>query len=98
MQLPILIEPVSENLVRASTGAPLDLITEAPTRDEAVEKLRGLIQQRVAAGAELVEVTVATEPHPLAKFSGIFKNDPLLDEWKEAMAEYRRQVENELSE
>jgi hypothetical protein len=93
MQLAILVEPISENTFRASTGAPLDLTTEASSRDEAVDKLRRLIQRRVAAGAELREVQIATkQEHPLARFAGIFKDDPLLDEWKEAMAEYRRQV------
>jgi uncharacterized protein (DUF433 family) len=28
--------------------------------------------------------------HPLAQFAGMFKDDPLLQPWKDAMAEYRR--------
>ena len=36
---------------------------------------------------------LVAEPHPLAEFVGIFKDDPMLDEWKRAMANYRRKID-----
>jgi hypothetical protein len=44
------------------------------------------------AGAAIVPLEVPAGPHPLAQFVGMFKDDPLIDEWKEAMADYRRKI------
>lgn len=93
MVIPILVEPVSQNGFRASISGPWGLEIEAPTRAEAVEQLRQLIDRRVAAGAEVVELEVRSSPHPLAPFAGMLKDDPLLQPWKHAMAEYREQTE-----
>jgi hypothetical protein len=94
MQIPILVEPTAEHNFRASTGAPLHLHVEASTQDEAVDRLRQLIEHRLAAGAQLVELNLpSTQSHPLAKYVGMFKDNPLLQEWKDAMAEYRNQAE-----
>ncbi len=94
MEIPIIVEPISDNGFRASSGGLWGLETEAPTREEAVQKLRELIGRRLDAGAELVGLEVSSRPHPLARFAGMLKNDPLLDSWKDAMAEYRRQNED----
>jgi hypothetical protein len=89
MDIPVLVEPVANNGFRAATGEPLHLETRAPTREEAIRKLRELIERRVAAGAELVSVSVDTSAHPLAAFAGRLKDDPLVEPWKQAMADYR---------
>ena len=76
-------------------GEPLGLIAEGATRDMALQRLREMIDQRVAAGAEIISIDLPeTKPdHPWLRYSGVFRDDPLLAEWKEAMAEYRREVE-----
>ena len=89
MEIPVLIEPLADSGFRATSGEPLHLETEAPTREEAITKLRALIEDRVAAGAEVVAVSIDTKSHPLAKFAGMLKDDPLVGPWKQAMAEYR---------
>lgn len=91
MEIPVLVEPVANNGFRAVCGAPLRLETEAPTRDEAIRKLRQLIERRVAAGAEVVAVSIGSPTHPLAAFAGMLKDDPLVEPWKQAMADYRQQ-------
>jgi hypothetical protein len=91
MEIPILIEPVANNGFRAAVGSPLDLQTDAPTRDEAVAKLRQLVTDRIQAGAEVTTLAIPSKQHPLARFAGMLKDDPLLDEWKAAMREYREQ-------
>jgi hypothetical protein len=93
MQIPILIEPIAGNGYRASGGPPLAVVVEAPTREEALAKLKEQLQARLRDGAEIVQLELPPATHPLAKFAGMFKDDPLLPEWKEAMAEYRRQVD-----
>jgi hypothetical protein len=94
MEIPVLVEPVANNGFRAVCGEPLRLETEAPTRDDAIRKLRELIERRVTAGAEVVAVSVGQATHPLAAFAGMLKGDPLIQPWKEAMAEYREQCDS----
>jgi hypothetical protein len=90
MSIQVLIEPVGNNGFRATTGEPLAVTVEAPTRDEALARLKNQLVARLTNGTELVAVEVDSEPHPWMKFAGMFKNDPQISDWKESMAEYRR--------
>jgi len=54
MVIPVLVEQISGDRFRAVTGKPLSLEVEATTRDEALDKLRQLIDSRMAAGAEIM--------------------------------------------
>ena len=44
-------------------------------------------------GAEVLSLEVPAEPHPLARFAGLFKDDPLFERWQRSIAKYRREVE-----
>ncbi|MEN6450875.1 MAG: hypothetical protein ABFC96_10315 [Thermoguttaceae bacterium] len=94
MEIPIIVEPIGQNAFRASSGGIWGLETEAATREEAVEKLRKLIDSRLEAGAEVFDLEIRGGEHPLAQFAGMLKDDPLLQPWKDAMAEYRQQTED----
>jgi hypothetical protein len=89
--IPILVEPISDSHYRAATGGPLRLETEAPTREQAIQKLRELIESRISSGAEVVDIAIGAEAHPLAPFAGLLRDDPLVEPWKQAMAEYREE-------
>lgn len=89
MRIPIIVERAETGGFRASSG-PWGLEIEAPTREEAVGKLRELIDRRLRAGAEVVGLEVRGSAHPLAPFAGMLKDDLLLEPWKDAMAEYRQ--------
>src|SRR5271155_3277318 len=96
MQIPVLIEEVSGNGYRASGGEPLKLAAEGATRAEALQKLQTLIRDRVAAGAEIVPLEIGQPAAPYAKYAGTWKTDePLIEEWKQAIAEYRRQMDED---
>jgi hypothetical protein len=95
MQIPVLIEPAGENGFRASTQWPFAVTAEGPTRDDALRRLNEQIEARMVPGAEIVWMDASTVEHPLAKFAGRLKDDPLFDEWIEAMAEYRRSVDED---
>ena len=95
MDIAILIEPVAGNMFRASCGSPLALQMDAPTREEAIRKLHDELENRLQGGAEVVNLHIGVEQHPLAPFAGILKDDPLVNSWKNAMAEYRTQAEND---
>jgi hypothetical protein len=91
MEIAVLVEPVADNGFRAACGEPLRLETEGPTREAAIDKLRRLVEQRLAGGAEMVTLVIDASTHPLASFAGMLKDDPLFEPWKQAMAEYRDQ-------
>src|SRR5436190_18765250 len=95
MQIPILVERVKGNSYRARTKEPFLVSAKGATREEALAKLHAKIQTRLKNGTEIVGLEVGTQPHPLAEFAGMFKDDPLFDDWQKAIAEYRRQVDED---
>jgi hypothetical protein len=93
MQIPVLIEPVAGKGYRASSVEPLAAGVEAPTREEALAKLEKQLQARLRNGAEIVPLELAPQPHPLAEFAGMFKDDPYFEEVLEIMAANRRKMD-----
>jgi predicted RNase H-like HicB family nuclease len=53
MHMPIAIEPVAGNGYRARGGEPLAFTAEGATPEEAVRKLRELIQAHLASGVQI---------------------------------------------
>lgn len=94
MQIPILVERVKGNGYRARGTEPFALTARGATREEALAKLRAKIQARLQDGTELVGLEVGPL-HPWMEFAGMFKDDPLIEDWIQSMAEYRQQVEND---
>ena len=95
MQIPVLIEKVPGNGYRARGGEPLPLCAEGTTREEAFARLKSLITDRLALGVELVGLDLEDRGEPLAPLPGWSEDDPLLDEWQEAVEAYRRQVDDD---
>lgn len=94
MQIPILIEPVAGNGYRSRGGEPYALSAEGATREEVLAKLHEQVQARMQAGAAVVSLDLPAEPHPLARYAGVFSpHDPLVQEWIEVMAENRRKAD-----
>ena len=95
MEIPVLVEPVPEGGYRARSGEPLVLEARGATADEAVTHFKALLASRIAAGASVVAVEVPAE-HPWLKFAGTLDpNDPVVQLWKECMAENRRREDAE---
>ncbi len=91
MQIPVLIEPIAGNRYRACGVGPEAAVAEGQTDAEALENLRRNIEGRIKAGARLTYLDVPVQDHPLARAAGIFRpDDPLVNEWKEIMAENRK--------
>jgi hypothetical protein len=93
MEVPVLVEPIAGGY-RAKAGEPLALSAEGATADEAIRSLRARIAQRLANGARIVSVKVPEE-HPWSQLAGMFEDDPLFDEWQRAIAERRREMDND---
>ncbi len=97
----VLLEPIEDGGVRASTGAPLNLSVEGATEADALSYLEREVNNRFSTGARLVELAVATEGakpiNPLVELAGDMKDDPLFDTWCDSMRVYRREREAELA-
>lgn len=82
---------------RASSGKPLEAETEGATRDDALNRLRELMTRKLKGEVEIVDLEIPAQAspkqNPWLKVHGVFKDDPLFDEWQEAIAENRRQAD-----
>lgn len=97
MHFTILLEPASGQKYRASCGSPLDIETEGASREEALGKLRELIEHKIRSGVEILtlELEVNTVEHSWKRFAGTLKDDPLFEEWVRAMAQYRASIDDD---
>ena len=80
MQVTVFVEQLDDQTYRAETAQPIVLVTEGRTRDEAIERLQVLAQQRLTAGDMVrLEIPEVAAPHPWAPFAGIWKDHPDFD-------------------
>ena len=94
MKIPILIEATSEQRYRATVGEPFVDSVEAETPEAALEKLQHRIDDRVSRGARIAAIELPDDANPWLAGAGMFRDDPLFDDWQQAMADYRRDVNN----
>jgi hypothetical protein len=94
MKIPILVEPIENDGYRATSGPPLAASAEGATREEALVRLREEIHRRMSDGAIVMPLDITTtEEKPSIWGFGMFKDNPLFDEWQAAIEEYRRKVD-----
>jgi predicted RNase H-like HicB family nuclease len=93
MDVSVIIERINDNGYRATAMVPTPVVAEASTRDEAVDRIRSLIQERLAR-AELVhlEIPVSAESNPWLAIAGTWRDHPDVDEVVENIEAYRREV------
>ena len=94
MNVTVLLERVDAETYRAITSQPIALETEGSSREEAIQRLRQLVEQRLATG-ELIEmdIPVAQETNPWIAFAGVWKDHPDFEAFLENVSEHRRQVD-----
>ena len=95
MQITVLLEPMNGKGFRATGAQPFGLSAEGATREEALGKLQQEVQDRLKNGAEVVSLEVSDNDNPWLKAAGMYKDDPVFDEWQQAIAEYRDQIEKD---
>ena len=94
MQISVFVERMPNNGFRASGAAPFAVSAEGITRAEALTNLSDQIQARLRNGGEVVTLEISSSAHPLAKYSGMFKDDDaLIGDWEKSMADYRRKID-----
>jgi hypothetical protein len=97
MQIPVLIEPMKNARYRARGQEPFAVSATGATPDEALTKLRAKIEDRLKNGVRLVGLDVGPQPHPLAKFAGMFRDDPDFEDVLKIIAENRRKMDEDPS-
>ena len=96
MKILVLIERVSRDSYRARCGEPLVITAEGATRDEALRKLRQLVNDKLCSGAELTEFTLPViEARSWPPASLHHPDDPTVLELIEIMEENRRKDDDD---
>jgi hypothetical protein len=95
MQIPVLVEPLTNRRFRAKAGEPLTLTAEGATAEQAIRNLRADLDRQLKNGRQLVAVDIPKD-NPWLAMAGIHDpNDPLIAEWEKEMAAYRQEVEDD---
>src|SRR4029077_13186142 len=92
MKIPILVQCESGNGFRAELLPGQPLKAQRTTPEDAIQKLRNAIQTRIDQGARIAYLEFSEPQNPWLALIGVYKNDPFLDEYKQALADYRKQV------
>jgi hypothetical protein len=92
MEVPVIIEPGTGNGYRATGAGGL---TVGLTAAGAIDRLADQVPMRVNAGAKLAELSVAASAAPWMQDTGYLHDDPLYEPWREAIEEYRRQLDED---
>ncbi|HEV3083419.1 MAG TPA: hypothetical protein VGY66_26785 [Gemmataceae bacterium] len=96
MRIPVLLEPVAGSGYRARGAEPFPLTAEGPTPDQALARLKEMIQANLTLGAQVVSIEVSLPERPAPSHTAFFDpNDPLVQQWKEIIAENRRKAEED---
>jgi len=95
MRISTVVEPIPGRGYRASCGQPFDLSAEGTTIEEAVGVLKAQVQGRIDSGARIVDFDVQEDDHGIAASAGMFRDNRLFAQWQEAIADYRRRVDED---
>ncbi|MCA9224397.1 MAG: hypothetical protein KDA47_02255 [Planctomycetales bacterium] len=90
MIVPVLVEQIAPRRFLARGSAPFDVTAEGDTADDALTKVKQVIEDRVARGAIIAGVEVEQRANPWLDAAGMFSNDALCDEWRDLLAEQRQ--------
>ena len=93
MRIPIVVIPIPGNKYQARVGEPFLSSVEGDTRDEAVQKLKEQITSFLGGGAEILQLEIPENEHPLKRFAGMLRDEPLFDEWQQAISDRCRELD-----
>lgn len=93
MTIPVLVEEIEGTGFVAKAGEPFASTASGATREEALRNLRRQIRGRCESGAVIVPLDLSEEDNPWLAMAGMLKDDPLFDEWQQAIADRRREID-----
>ena len=89
----VILERVENNGYRARCGEPFAAAAEGGTREEALDRLRDILAEKMAGGAEVVRLQV---PVPVGQRKWpIWPDDEITRDWLEGIAEARKRADAE---
>lgn len=94
MKIPILIEATEDQRFRATGGEPFASAVEADTPEAALDEIRKGIVARVARGGRIEVLDLPADSNPWHEGFGMFRDDPLFDDWQQAISDNRRIVDD----
>jgi len=96
---PVFIEKDENQTFKATMLGWPGVAASASTREEALSRLRQILQRRLASG-EIVnlDVEVPQSEHPWLKHAGLFADNPMFDEVLKEIEAYRRELDSETDE
>ena len=96
MQIPVIIEPTANNGFPApGQESRCRSAPEGATPEEALRNLRAAMDRQLKNGKQLRSVDIASD-NPWLALAGMHDaNDPLVQEWKQEMAAYRQEIEDD---
>ena len=95
MEIPVVVRPLPEGGFQARSADALGFTAQGDTPDAALHHLRELIQTETAAGTVLTSIVIPSPKTSGDLGGGIYKDEPLFDRWRQAIEEYRQQVEDD---
>lgn len=96
MRISVLLEPMTDGRYRVRGGEPFAFSVEGAKREEALERFREQVEQKLANGATVVEIQVGSKPHPASGYAGTWDpDDPVIQLWQQGVEQYRREVEED---
>lgn len=96
MGIPVLIEPIPGAGYRAETSTPFATSAEGATPDEAMQRLKRDIEQRLAAGARIVSLELPSLTHDWLPSAAMYsEDDPIVSEWLQVLNEQRQTPETD---
>jgi hypothetical protein len=95
MELPVWVEPVNGTGFRATVGPPFNWMAEGATEEEAVMKLQTEAIRHNSNGGRVASIKIPDE-NPWLRIAGTWDpNDPLYEEWRKAIEEYRQSIDDD---
>ena len=91
MKLPVLVESANGRGFIARLGPPFDWSAEGATEVEALANLEKETARQAARGRYVAFIEAPGGVHPLLKFAGDWKGDPMVADFQKAVEELRRQ-------
>ena len=99
MQYQVLVQNLPDGLFSAFVIGVPDLVVEGASVEEALNKAKLLLKERLAHGQlftiEVEEPAATPAANPLLELYGSLRDDPTFDDWMDEIANYRRELDAE---
>lgn len=97
----MLVENLPDGLFSAFVIGFPDVVAEGATVEEALNKAKTLLRERLATGrlftVEVEEASAGVVANPWLETHGVLRDDTTFDDWVEEIAKYRREIDDEES-